>query len=215
MKYIFLSIMFIICQACNNEKDVAAGNTEGASIKETSDVIDYIVPASSFHQYMLVRDSSYTPIKYSAAGITPLDLSIINKTDSASLHPFAHLLVYNSNRTKALDLFSGNFIITEKRGKTFAARGEPDTELALIDVSAKTKTRLLYVGPSYTLTDAVWINDSTVGVTGGEIIKEGQLQPMLWKLDITKKTAALYRYTDTLIVELSDYFAKRYPRVAF
>jgi hypothetical protein len=214
MKTFFAGLLFLLVAACANESDKQATNDD-ISMEDTTTSVDYIVPAPSFHQYMQLADSSYTPEKYIPQQPASLDLSISERLDTTALKPFTNLLNYNASKTKALDLFSGNYILTEKAGSQHAERGEPDTELAMIDYTAGTRTRLLYVGPSYLLTDAVWITDSTIGVSGGEIINEASMQPLLWRLDLHKKTVALYRYSDTLNIKMAYYFPKRYRGIVF
>lgn len=101
---------------------------------------------------------------------------------------FKPYFVYSPDSSQVVDLVSyGNFLHKGKNGKVALEAGEPDTEVAIVNVQTKKRERILFAGPSTVVKQAVWINDHTVLIAGGMYDEHNRLQPVIWKYDTESK----------------------------
>jgi hypothetical protein len=104
------------------------------------------------------------------------------------------LLVYSPDKTMFIDMDSYNFLLErDKKGNLIGMGGDPETEVALIDIKRKTNKRLLYNGPSTIIEDAAWIGGDKIAI--GYLSDENNLHvynQYLLLIDLTKKTFSFY-----------------------
>jgi hypothetical protein len=131
------------------------------------------------------------------------------------LVPFQALFVYNSDSTKAIDLFSYNYMANSRNGRPVMVAGEPDTEVALLDYQNKTRKRLLFLGPSFAALDARWLSNNEVAIAGAEIVGEELIKPIVWKITLPDGGVETEFYTDTVHANLSAIREQRFKSVKF
>jgi hypothetical protein len=142
---------------------------------------------------------------------TGIVVSPINKNN---LEPFRPLMAYNTDSSLAIDLFSYSYIPKKTQSGYKLQGGEPDAELALIDFKTGTRKRLLFLGPSYGLIEAKFVNNQ-VYVSGYETLEPGKIRPIIWQFDLQQKEVQRMAYTDTLRADIRAYLNKRYTGYSF
>lgn len=110
---------------------------------------------------------------------------------------YAQVLRWSPDSAYILDIGSyGSVKIKDnKTGNTKIEGGEPDTEVSLINPKTKTRTRLLFFGPSTVISDARWLNASQVAILG-EYDENGDHQPdtLLWLINTKENFFRTYRW---------------------
>jgi hypothetical protein len=135
--------------------------------------------------------------------------------DPERLVPFQSLFVYNQDSTQAIDLFSYNYLANTRNGRQEMVSGEPDTEVALLDYTTKTRKRLLFLGPSYAALDARWLSNNQVAIAGAEIVGEQQIKPIIWKITLPGGQVETEFYTDTVRADIPAIREQRFRTVKF
>jgi len=106
----------------------------------------------------------------------------------ARFEQFRQFFVYSPDSSQVIDMVSyGNFLHKGTNGNVVLESGEPDTEVAIVNVQTKKRERILFTGPSTVVKQAVWVNDHTVLIAGGTYDENDQLQPAIWKYDTQNK----------------------------
>jgi hypothetical protein len=101
---------------------------------------------------------------------------------------FKPYFVYSPDSSQVVDMVSyGNFLHIGRNGKVVLEAGEPDTEVAVVNVQTKKRERILFAGPSTVVKQAVWLDDHTVLIAGGTYDEQNRLQPAIWKYDTENK----------------------------
>jgi hypothetical protein len=114
--------------------------------------------------------------------------------DREFLKAYESVLVYSPDEKKVLDLGSyGSVISKSKNGKTRIQQGEPDVEVAVIDLPAKKRRRIFFSGPGSLIEKGFWMNDSTVVLAGKSHEQNAEI-PMLWMIILNDTTNYITRY---------------------
>ena len=117
--------------------------------------------------------------------------------DKDFLKTYESILVYSPDEKKVLDLGSyGTIIKKNSKGQPTMQHGEPDIEVAVIDLPKKDRRRIFFSGPGSLIEKGFWMNDSTVVLAGKSHEQNAQI-PMLWliKLNDTSNFITRYEYT--------------------
>jgi hypothetical protein len=208
--YILLLILSVSCQNTDPEKkaEETPGSTQGAESAgeelntETHTLHELASP-------IFKPDSgALSAAEFEVGEIASLDQVQGTPLDEKKIAPFRHLLVYNRDSTLAADLFSYSYISVEKGGKTVLTPGEPDTEIALVDLKNKTRRRLLFTGPSFIVADARWTENGKLIIIGGEQLQK-EIKPVAWKIDVRKNEMESLNYPDTLSMDLASYVEQK------
>lgn len=162
------------------------------------------------------EDTTFTLDSFAAEGGAPIDNSLkAYPMEGERLVPFQSLFVYNSDSTRAIDLFSYNFMANTRNGQRVLVPGEPDTEVALLDYRDKTRKRLLFLGPSFVALDARWLSNEQVAIAGAEIVGEHRIKPIIWKITLPAGTVETEFYTDTVRADIAAIREQRFRTVKF
>lgn len=104
--------------------------------------------------------------------------------ETSLFEDFKPFFVYSPDSSQVVDMVSyGNFLHKGRNGKVVLEYGEPDTEVAIVNVQTKKRERILFGGPSTVIKEAAWINDHTILIAGGVYDENGRLQAVVWKYD--------------------------------
>lgn len=209
IRLVSLAILLLM-MACNNAAETKP------EIEDTAQLEEEVIEAApeienvkfSFQQlfsFLEARDSSFNSDQFQPVIVDSIKLMPAQPIDEVSLKPYYPYLVYNSDSSKAIDLYSYNTILVEKNGKVVSEAAGPDTEIALIDFKNKTRQRLLFVGPSSVINDGKWLNDHVISIAGGEMVDNEKFKPEVWLFDIHANTMKVLGYSDTLQVNIADY----------
>ena len=125
---------------------------------------------------------------------------------------YERLITYNHDSTKFIDPLSYSLIIEkDESGKLLARGGEIDHEVSIVDIAKKTKTRLLFCGPSCEVQKAFWYSENIVGIMGltSEYTDE-YYTPMIWFVNINNGITIPYEYHYNISIVEANEFLKNY-----
>jgi hypothetical protein len=202
-------ILFLI--ACNN----SASNHEQAN--DTTEVEEpYVDPVkqeivSAFpqtYQFFICKDSTFNINNFEQVSEDTINTSALKTSNG--LRPYYPLFIYNADSSYAIDLYSNNVLLVQKKGKTVARHGGPDTEVMLIDLKNQTQKRIYFGGSSSAVLDAKWLDNQHFFLLTGEVISDTTFQPQIFKYNVADNTISGFDYKDTLNLKISDY---RDPRL--
>ena len=128
------------------------------------------------------------------------DTLVVSKQnlDKDFLKTYESVLVYSPDEKKVLDLGSyGTVIRKNSKGQTRIQTGEPDIEVAIIDLPSKNRRRIFFSGPGSLIEKGFWMNDSTVVLAGKSHEQNAEI-PMLWLIKLSDTTNYITRYEYTM-----------------
>ena len=131
------------------------------------------------------------------------------KMEPEQLKPFEGFLIYNEDSTKAIDLFSYNYIITRRNGEVKLEEAGPDTEIAVIDVATNMRRRIFFSGPSVTVFEAKWNGDNEVIMAGAEQLQNNSIKPIIWQYNLSDSTLQMYSYDEAVTADMKGFMNKR------
>jgi len=198
--YTIMAVLFIAwilqgCNGCNNrpkdtvqDEDSLPAQTRSPTAKDT---------LRSWTEQRLIQwkgwiDSS-TAGQFVANSLERTTVDTIAAIDSIRMEEerfeqFKPFFVYSPDSSQVVDMVSyGNFLHKAKNGRVVLEAGEPDTEVAIVNVQTKNRERILFAGPSTVVKQAVWIDDHTVLIAGGVYDEQNRLLPVIWKYDTVNK----------------------------
>ena len=190
---IFSSVIMLV--ACNSGADKSA-NTDSTDL-QPSDTITTYTGVDSSVEFMDTFSNNIVPwlqqtTKSTSASLQGLkyaenwveDSLIVSKQDVTKdfLKAYESVIVYSPDKSKILDL--GSY-------------GDADTEVAVVNLAAKERRRILFFGPGTTADHGYWLNDSTVLITGLRTEQAASI-PMIWKIEVQGKSNLVTRYEYSL-----------------
>lgn len=215
-KFLLLSLLAAGLFACTDTADTGDKEVATEPAPETS-TLDW--KEEAFPQYLRAlesQDSTFTLDSFAVQEPTPTNVDTqARPLDPERLVPFQSLFIYNDDSTQAIDLFSYNFVPTARAGQRYMAAGEPDTEVALINYKNKTRTRVLFLGPSYAALDARWLSKDQVAIAGAELVGDNQIKPIIWKVTLPNHEVETEFYTDTVHADIPAIREQRFTSVRF
>jgi len=149
----FLLLLCLFIAACTNSNDTTHPETgtvsepmmeeEGNGSLQADDLFPQLA------QYLEAQDTSFRSGSYvlRESTIDTASPDIVHPLDTAVLNRYKDLLIYNDDRSKAIDLFSYGTVLIKKGDSTVLEGGEPDTEVAVIDFQKGTRRRIFFSGP--------------------------------------------------------------------
>ncbi|KAA2244996.1 hypothetical protein F0L74_03270 [Chitinophaga agrisoli] len=134
---------------------------------------------------MMGRSATDSLVRTNVDTIAALDTITMEADRFEEYKPF---FVYSPDSTQVVDMVSYNTIIHKGRdGKIALEGGDPDMEVALVNVQTKKRERILFVGTTTMIIEAVWINNHTILIAGGIYDEHDQLHPVIWKYDTEQR----------------------------
>ena len=131
-----------------------------------------------------------------------MDTTAARRLEKERVMRYASYLIYNKDSSLALDTYSYSHFFLPGKGDQGLKSGSPDTELAVVNFKEDTRQRIAYFGPSYTLLDAGWKDNSTVLVAVGAITGENKIHPEVWELSLQQFSKKISAYPDTLLYQV-------------
>ena len=113
------------------------------------------------------------------------------------------LLKYSPDSTMFIDLDSYNLSIEkDKNGKLFGSEAGPDTEVSLVNVNDRKKTRLVFLGPGSSIEDGSWIDRENLVLMGfQETGDSGTRLPVIWRYHVPTSTFYIYEMPDPKVAK--------------
>ncbi len=209
MKYYLVILAFSILIACNSGTDKQQEAEAADSTEVSSDTVvsysgvdtstEFIQTISNDIKPWLIqttkaRDSSLSKFAYADNWVDDSLIISTQKLEGDFLKTYKTVLVYSPDQKKVLDLGSyGTMVSRNKKGETKIASGEPDSEVAVIDLETNKRRRIFYSGPGTTIDHGFWLNDSTLVLAG----KSGEQQadiPILLQVSLREKSNFVRRF---------------------
>lgn len=135
------------------------------------------------------------------------------KEDSLYITPFAPAsnyyedykpyLKYSPDGSMFIDLDSYNLTLEkDKNGRRVAIESGPDTEVSLVNVKDKKKTRLVFLGPGSSIEEGSWIDNENLILFGFQETGEaGNKLPVIWRFHLPTTTYYIYEMPDPAIAK--------------
>lgn len=212
MKRLVLVFSFAaLLLACNSNTEQKENEnvvqTENEAAPETQTMVQTSFPG--YFAFISSQDANFSKDSFDLAEEGKIENMPATPINHAQLDPFKKYLVYNSDSTLAIDLYSYNYILINKNGVEKMEEAGPDTEIGLIDVKANTRRRLFFSGPSFSVADAKWINNDEVALAGAEILEDGKIKPIIWQINLKDTTQQQYNYNHIVKADVQGYVNKR------
>ncbi|MBC7827476.1 MAG: hypothetical protein H7122_07015 [Chitinophagaceae bacterium] len=121
--------------------------------------------------------------------------------DNLYYEEYGRLLKYSPDSSMFIDLDSYNIEIQkDKTGRFTSIENGPDTEVSLINLDDKKKTRLVFLGPGNGVEDGAWIDNNTVVLIGYRERDTTRMKTaVIWRYHVPTKTFHVYESADTVI----------------
>jgi hypothetical protein len=114
---------------------------------------------------------------------------------------YGSLLIYSPDSTRFIDLDSYNIDIEiNANGERIGLPQGPDTEVSLVDLPEKIKTRLLFVGPGNSVEDASWLDNENLVLLTSADNHHSSPNLSLVKFNLPSKSYQVYETADTSLV---------------
>jgi hypothetical protein len=126
---------------------------------------------------------------------------------------FEDKLLYKSDSTCFLDLYSYKIEITKSKGKLRAGLN-PDSEAAIYDLMENNKKRLLFIGPVGGIEDGFWINNQEIILTGFGEIDQG-ISPYIWYINLETNSILTFEYPLKVKYDPNSYLKLIMPELNF
>jgi hypothetical protein len=225
MKYlpVFITVCILSLFACkNNESE----KQESESVSHDSmERLDTLFSGKDITVLDQLRFS-----KYAASERVPVDWSRFrmvtsSQEDSLLVSPFqpdslyyekyGPLLRYSPDRSFFIDIDSYNIEIhKDKAGRLVPIEKGPDTEVSLVDLENKEKTRLLFTGPGNSVEDATWIDNDNLLLIGYHETESKLKAATIWRYHIPTKTFHVYESSDpSIAAQLAKWRTERLRRL--
>ncbi len=123
--------------------------------------------------------------------------------DSSYYKEYGRFLKYSPDSSMFVDLDSYNIDFQKNRkGQLVPIEVGPDTEVSLIDVAQKEKTRLVFLGPGNGVEDAGWIDNNSVVLLGYHEKDTSKIKTaVLWRYHVPTKTFYVYESPDNSVAQ--------------
>jgi hypothetical protein len=206
MKHILIAIGFaIILASCkNNSSDIPADAL--VPEKDSVEKLDTIFSQENIEFLQQLKFSTYAktqsaPIDWSKFRmVTSTHDSLMVSTfspDQLFYQHYGRLLKYSPDSSMFIDLDSYN--IEFHKNKIPIEKG-PDTEVSLIDIGNKQRTRLIFLGPGNGVEEAGWIDNDNVLLIGyREADSSRSKTSVIWRYHVPTKTFHIYESTNPVI----------------
>ena len=212
MKYLtFISILaalfFSDCKSNPDEDQqaVAAGG-------ETTERLDTVFSQRDIAYLSQLKASTYAiaqhaPIVWSKFTMvaSSQDDSLVTspfRPDSSFYRTYGRLLKYSPDSSMFIDMDSYNIDFQKnKSGRLYPIEHGPDTEVSLVDLEKKQRTRLVFLGPGNGVEDGGWIDSNSVVLIGYYEKDTSKIKKaVIWRYHVPTRSFHVYESPDTSIV---------------
>jgi len=205
-----IAMVFLVLIGCGSGVD---SNKKDTTTNLETDTTTALIPIDSSTEFLDTFSNDLQPwlqqslkkpdahlkdFKYADNWIE--DTLVIKKQnlDRDFLKSYEAVLVYSPDHQKVIDMGTYGTVITKnKNGHNDLSAGEPDVEIAVIDLASKLRRRIFFSGPGTNVEKGFWMNDSTVVLAGKSQEQNAEI-PMLWLITLAKKSNEIKRYEYTL-----------------
>jgi len=213
MKYLaFLGILAVVffsnCKSSSDD-DQQAGRMATEDSAESLDTV-FSRPDITYLGQLSVSKyaiSKGTPIDWGqfAMVTSSQDDSLLTSAfqpDTSYYRTYGRFLRYSPDSSMFIDLDSYNVDFQKnKDGRLYPIEHGPDTEVSLVDLARKQRTRLVFLGPGNGVEDGGWIDNNSVVLIGYHEQDTSKLKKaVVWRYHVPTKTFHVYESPDASIV---------------
>lgn len=121
--------------------------------------------------------------------------------DKSYYQQYGSFLKYSPDSSMFVDLDSYNIEIQKNiKGQSIPIEKGPDTEVSLVNLEDRQKTRLVFLGPGNGVEDAGWIDEHNAVLIGYHEIDTTKMKnAVIWRYHVPTKTFHVYESSDTSI----------------
>lgn len=211
-RYIITALCAVVIAACNNSDNAAKTSTGKDTLQEVATDDPAMAVRQAFpqlFQYLRQQDHTFSADSFSLSGEDVLEPTPLAPIDTAYLRPFQKYLIYNSDSSLALDMYSYNYLVTNRDGQNRLEEAGPDSEAAVLDFKQGTRRRVFFGGPSHTLWDAKWTSPDGLLLAGAELHKDSALVPTIWKVNLHDTSQQVFAYQGEVKADMSGFIAQK------
>ena len=213
MKALLFIVVAALLVSCNNNADTRQIQNdtvlEAGGEREELAIIQNAFP--QLFSYLKKEDATFDAAHFYEAEVSKMSPAPAQPLHEESLQPYKDLFVYNTDRSKAIDQYSYNYVITADSIERMQNAG-PDTEIALVDFKNKTRKRIFFSGPSFAIWDAAWLPHEGAVLAGAEVVGEQKIVPLFLQVNFTDSSIKTFQSSDTLQADMKEYVAQKIKR---
>lgn len=207
--WMFLSSLVLLV-ACNNnnttEEEVTINDIDKVQQTEAAPEVTYLQQSfSDLFAYMEAQDPTFAADNFERGSEVKMDNMPPVALEPEQLKLFEPFLIYNSDSSKAIDLYSYNYIITRRNGEVKMEEAGPDTEIALIDVANNTRQRIFFSGPSVVVLEARWKGDNEIVMAGAEQLDNEKVKPLAWQYNLADSMMQTFTYDEAIAANMKGF----------
>ena len=198
--YIFTILTFLISCSKKKEKKESERASETTELNIESEKLSLYKNSNNtlakWMKYYQELEPNFQLIYFEFESVDSLQLmqgNVFGNFDKNFDPIYSDFIVHRTDKKQYVDFDSYQWTLDENETPLFS----PDQEINLIDQENQTVTRIGFRGPSQWVEDAFWENDSTIVLLENSYEK----QPIISKLDLSKKIIKTYIYKDSLDFE--------------
>ncbi|MBA2498600.1 MAG: hypothetical protein H0V30_02630 [Chitinophagaceae bacterium] len=185
---VVLATTLLFISGCTNSDQPAEDvQPEEQVVPEPVEKISDVDRLPLWQNYMEQQFPEFTEDQFNATYTVPLETFQPYPVNENEFNFFKPYMAYNTDSTKAIDIYSYSSVISEKGGQRVYINGGPDAQINLVNLEEKTSQRLFFSGPMLSFWDAQWIDSNKVIVAGTE-----EKTPVYWIIDLNRKSMQLY-----------------------
>ncbi|MDF2190946.1 hypothetical protein [Paraflavitalea sp. CAU 1676] len=220
MKFLSIACMtvFLMLAACQDNADKKAPQQDAKQEDSVVESLDTLLSAetiqsfstSGISEYVRKRSASFDWNKFRMVSSYQEDSMLVTPFEDNNnfFRNYGPFLKYSPDSSMFIDLDSYNIDITrDAQGRFSGSEMGPDTEVSLIDVEDKTRTRLVFLGPGGMVEDGLWLDNQTLVLMGRQENEHGKQVPTLWRFHVPTHTYFIYELPDpSLAGPMAEYW---------
>jgi len=219
VKILVAALLIMVC-SCNSAPDKKAAPAPGVSEDSTVEVIDTVLTKetisffnrSGYENYARGIDKDFDWSRFHMVDSWKDD-TVQQKTyqpDKSFFALYGPFLKYSPDSSMFIDLDSYNISLSKTASGELEGREEgPDTEVSLVDLKAKHKKRLVFLGPGGSVEDGGWLDNDNLVLIGLQDDPDGNSKiPVVWKYHIPTHTFFLFQSPDSIASQQIDRWRK-------
>ncbi|GAA4337895.1 hypothetical protein GCM10023184_33960 [Flaviaesturariibacter amylovorans] len=186
------------------EAEVAAGSMEapppvGPEIRRAAEALPRL------YAWIAAQDTAFDPDAFEVFSPLDADTMPARPMPPSELAQWKPYLMYNADSSLAIDLYSYNYVLRRRGGKTTLEEGGPDFEVGLIDLAKGTRRRLFFTGTAASVLDAAWTDSRTVLLAVAEVRSDDGFRPTLHRFNALTGESTLSTYPTVLRGDVAQY----------
>lgn len=193
MKFTCAFFFILILVSCTNTD--RSNNNETTETNEETQPVSIAKKFPELVSFLKLQDSDFSPARFERQEIegrrdTVQDLPI----DTAGIKPYLPFLIYNSDRSMAIDAVSYNYVVKKKKDSLILLEGGPDVEIGLLDFRNNSRKQLFFSGTVASFLEAKWDGPDTVLFAIALEAATDSIRPVIWEYNTKTRTRAVYQY---------------------